>query len=281
MADNNVILFEGNTLVLPGMTNMFMALVPQFASVDINMTINKKYGVLGSHVPTPYRPELLYFGIGINGFYNTDDSTGAAPHQPYGTDFDLYTPLPIRVVPVTNDLSVSERAKYRMRVVRDIDGTAYACYYLKLIEWGSSPVKRYRRDPSGIEEEFSIDPNWLYPEPPLVSEGNIIDENTARMIVRMEGNMTLSGLEINEAINSLYGGDPTHTMISEYGLYTGMEVYTDINGTLSEIPTAYKEAAVTQLLHHCTLRDGNGLTNEENEVTRTVRLGHTQRIYMQ
>ena len=78
-------------------------------------------------------PKLRYFGVGIGGSYNADDSILVSAYNPARTDMNLYRLIPIRCRPVDEDLSDSERSKYRLRQRKTLaDGNEYFLYYLFL-----------------------------------------------------------------------------------------------------------------------------------------------------
>ena len=52
-------------------------------------------------------PKLRYFGVGIGGSYNADDSILVSAYNPARTDMNLYRLIPIRCRPVDEDLSDS------------------------------------------------------------------------------------------------------------------------------------------------------------------------------
>ena len=81
-------------------------------------------------------PKLRYFGVGIGGSYNADDSILVSAYNPARTDMNLYRLIPIRCRPVDEDLSDSERSKYRLRQRKTLaDGNEYFLYYLKVLNY--------------------------------------------------------------------------------------------------------------------------------------------------
>jgi hypothetical protein len=95
----------------------------------LDLTLNAKYELHQREVIPKDNHPVLYFGIGIGGLNNVFH-----PFQPTGHEYDLYHPMPIRCVPIDNDLLPNEMLKYRIRVKREFDGKAYLCYYLKVLE---------------------------------------------------------------------------------------------------------------------------------------------------
>mgnify|MGYP000950784828 FL=1 len=220
---------EGSTSTLLGILNQFNGASELTYETILGTTINSKRDVF-KDVEPPTLPVLRYFGIGLNGFFNTDDVNGHAPHQPLPTNMDLYEPIPIRCVPLENDLSNEERKKYRMRKVRTIGSTSYAMYWLKLIEYTPKKVEIIQKSPDGTESIFNLqDPStindMLNPVPPKLSTGGLTPLSQSRLIVRATGICQVTSTEIMEAINVLHPNNPNKAHISEMGFYTGCEIY--------------------------------------------------------
>ncbi len=218
-------------------------------------TLNMKYGTKNNNIAIPtgntYNaevtelPQLKYFGVGIGGCYVHNNQ-------------DLYHPIPIRIVPLGNDLIGSERDQYRLREVRTIDGIDYALYWLKVIDYGglnNVSIKEVATD--GTESDFALVVDdgipahsdlskYLFPVAnpaytPDVDPGSILSVN-----VGMSGLCVVEGVEILEAINIMYGGDLNFAKITEIGLYTGIDTSSNGNG----ISGQYTESLYTQLAGH-------------------------------
>lgn len=85
--------------------------------------------------------ELKYFCLGLRGsncygqYPNGLSRMRVNGHQPI--DQNLFTLCPLLVRPLDNDIDEQTRAKYRLRVVAQYGGIAYAVYYAKLINFDS------------------------------------------------------------------------------------------------------------------------------------------------
>jgi len=227
---------------LLSMTNL--PLIPEF-----DLTINHKWGVKSNVAPIK-KPTIAYIGFGIGGCYNVDDGNLSSPYQIKVTNKDLYLPIPIRCVPVDQDLSSEERSLYRMRVRRTFGDQEYWCYYFKKIIFNSN-VKMTQTDPITLEEiPYEEDPNDLTPTPPQPPYTGTVNTNESEINVSLTGSVTVYGSEILEGISTIYN-DARRATISEIGIYTGedMEV-TGLSGTGSDIQ--YTEAIYAQLATHYT-----------------------------
>jgi len=214
-----------------------------------NFTLNYKYNILSNDLPSS-SPKIKYFGIGINGFKNIDSENGGAPYIPKTSNLDLYEPIPFRIVPLNSDLSPEERAQYRMRVERTINGLQYACYYLKVLNVLNDSVDIITTNINTGEESSGnsqLNSDNLYPEPSdTVLEGTVSDTYETNVSITCEA--TITGTEVIEAVSILYGNDPNTILkarISEIGLYAGEDKVIDTQNNI-------KEAIYTFLGYHRT-----------------------------
>ena len=243
----------GSVTTILGAMNQFQAFADLEFVDDIRTTLNAKYNLFPDRHPTTV-PMLRYFGIGIRGYQNTDGNQGARPFNPKATDMDLYTPIPIRCVPATNDLTQTERQRYRMRVRKTYNGVEYICYYLKTIVWDPNHVELVQKDTEDVETPYALDPSNLSPEPPTFETGGSIDTNLNRVIVRATGVCEITGAEVMEAVNVIYGADISKARISEMGFYTGCDIGVDGDEQPVDGNGVNKEAIYVQLCKkRCTL----------------------------
>lgn len=231
-------------------------------------TLNKKYKVLESISPVTV-PKLQYFGIGTNGCYCT--SAGSSSHVKYVPDarnMDIYAPVPLLVLTLEEDKNMSwaKKSQYRMRFV---EGN-YVKYYLKKIQWSTEEVEVRQINPNGTEEEFIFNDSYLRPTPDSIAQvGSGEVTSATRIVVRALGKCNVTYSELESTMNQL---DTNYLEISEFGFYTGCEMYLDADGTpiYDPIPeddnlidgAACIEAAYVQLAKHktqlpVTLQDEN------------------------
>ena len=260
-AVNNV-----NTLL--GLKNQLTAQMNAPFVPMLTTTINSKYNIEASTAPTDL-PALKYFGIGINGFYNMTDTNLSQPYVPSAENMDLHTPIPFRVLPVENDLSAGERANYRMREVRNIDGNDYVLYWLKAIDFTGSTVEVNRVNlVDNTVTPYTFDNSNLNPTPIKTVGPDAIATVDNKVIVESNGICTVTGAEVAEAINILYAGDFRYARISEYGFYTGEDKLvntTDYQGS----PFDYTEAIYSQLSsHRCS--NGTDVSDPASTINENV-----------
>ena len=193
-------------------------------------TINSKYNNYHNLIPEEMPvPKIMYFGLGINGFYNVDDGNMSAPYHPAADELDLYEPIPLRCVPVNNDLSHAERSLYRMRVEKTFNGERYYCYYLKKITLIDNEVQLTRTNPiKKTEEPFELDPSNLTPVPTIPTTSGEVEGTITQVNASLSLGINWVGSEVLEAINVIYGGDMRRAKISEIGIYSGVDY--DVTG---------------------------------------------------
>jgi hypothetical protein len=243
------------------------------ASVDprylLNTTLNYKYNMQPDVIPAE-PTKIAYFGIGTRGYKNLDDANLSAPFIPSASNLDLYEPIPFRVVPINNDLTPAERTKYRMRILRLIGGVSYWCYYLKTLAIVDNRVKIIQTDvTTGEEIELDVlDANNLTPVPGDTSAEGTTATNT-KVSVALTANLQITGAEVLEAVNVIYGGNMLRAVVSEIGIYTGRDqIVVASDGIGGSFNT--NEAIYTQLGYHYTSL-GTPFTNPsriENVVMR-------------
>ena len=229
MASETVLRSSGVYTTILGALNQFQAFTELTYRAMWDTTLNSKYDVLtGYHENRPTDvPALRYFGIGTRGYQNINLEQSALPFPGDGRMMDLYRPLPIRCIPLEEEASIMTdalRKNYRMRVVERHNGIDYACYYLKLIQFGNE-IEIVKKDADGKETAYTLDSSWLTPNPPDINQvGGNINANVNRIIVRAAGTCEVTHEEIMEAVTAIHNSELDYARISEIGYYTGCEV---------------------------------------------------------
>lgn len=234
----------GKTIL--GITRELEACFGVTPSYDIQSTLNAKYNVQPSLVPTSL-PTVLYFGIGIGGCFNVTNLNLSQPYPVLQTNMDLYQPIPFRCVPVEQDLTALEKALYRIRVRKTIGGADYFCYYLKMITFDQTTVSLTETDPTtSLMTPYVLDYANLTPTPPVVNSNGTPVTTPTEINVSIASTIPITGAEVTESINVLYAGDLRYAKISEIGLYSGQDrsvTGLDVNGA----NISYTEAVLAQL----------------------------------
>lgn len=265
MADTTHVVAATSKTVL-NMINNIYARTPLTFVPNMQTTLNTKYGFNQAVQPTSV-PKILYFGIGIGGKYNVTDTNLSAAYKPSMAEMDLYSQLPFRCLPEDEDdnLSASERAKYRLRIPRVINGVKYYLYYLKMLEYTDNVYLRYIDPSTGQELAYELDTSNLNPVGKIPSTSGLVDTTITDITVYCVANAVITGSEVVEAVNVLYGGDLRYAVISELGVYSGQEqTVTTVNS--QSVSFSYTDAIYVQL---ATKNTWNGFDMHDTAVTDT------------
>ena len=228
---------------------MTLSLEQRFGCVprnDLSTTLNSKYNVFPTR--TPSNPRLVkYFCWGVGGRMNDSTSLSSAQFV-LGTNMALYKPRPFRAVPLEEDLSAVERAKYGMREVTMINGTPYCLYYLKLIDFTQSQVQYTRTDPaSGAVAPYELDYSGLTPSPPTADSNGVITDVADSVSVILPGSLTITGQEVLESASVIDGGDTRYAIASEIGFVSASIESVQAVDHAGQ-PFSYSEAIMAQMV---------------------------------
>ena len=213
-------------------------------------TLNSHFNIQ-PNAPFPTNPQIKYFGVGTKGCYNADDGILSSAYNPERTNLNLYNLIPIRCRPIDDDISDSERSKYRLRTRATINGNEYWLYYLKMLTLESTNVTFKRYTLSGKQEEYELSRDNLNPKPTKPSVSTSINNNEAQVAACINASVIVEASEILEYIRVAHNGDTRYAKISELGLFAGEDI--KVSGTTSQGATiTYDEATGVLLFNHST-----------------------------
>lgn len=225
-------------------------------------------------------PKLRYFGVGIGGSYNADDSILVSAYNPNRTDMNLYKLIPIRCRPVDEDLSDTERAKYRLRQRKTLnDGQDYYLYYLKVLDFDDTVKFKKVTVSTGAEVDYELSKEFLSPTPTKPSTSSTIETSDTSIVAYCEATVEVAAKEVLEYININYDGDTRYARISEIGFFTGIDKV--VSDTVQQndklVPINYTEACYTQLYNHATWL-GTSLSSEGMSIESVFQITSTGSI---
>lgn len=259
---------KNNVNTVLGLVNQLTAQMNASFTPRLNTTINSKRNVQPLLLPEN-NPTLRYFGIGIKGFHNINDSTLAQPYLASVENMDLYEPIPFRCVPVAQDLDDVTRLQYRMRTRETFDGDDYFCYWLKVIDFPDTAIDVTEVNLlTNVETPYDFSPSNLTPTPVPTDGIDTIDDATSKIIVSMDGVVEVTGAEIAEAIEIIHGGDYRLARISEFGFYTGEDQTVEALDQNS-VGFDMTEAIYVQLATHRTSL-GHSLEDPASVLTESI-----------
>lgn len=240
-----------NVTTLLGSQLGLATILPVTYPVQREFTLNNHLNI-APNMDLNETPKLRYFGVGINGCYNVDDGNLVAAYNPARTDMNLYGLVPIRCVPIENDLSAVERKQYRLRQLKTMpDGNQYYLYYLKVLEWSNDITYAQINSADGTEIPYELDASNLTPKPTKPDSNSFTISSTSSIIAYYQASLNLTSDELLEYITLQYNGDTRYSRVSEIGFFTGVD--TEISGTANTTPITYTEAIYTQMYNHLTI----------------------------
>ncbi len=246
-----------------------------------NSTLNKKFNLFPAELPsTNEYPSLKYIAIGNKGVdyeigTNNYILTKPIPHLPRHAS--LYNFIPFVARPLSNDLSSTERALYRMRVITNIAGTDYAMYYLKVLPLDAViPSVELRTVSNGVitSATFTPDLSDLNPVAPVISNTDLNNPNGDYLVSTAKINFALGATDIQEimdACNLIYG-DPRYAVISEIALCTGVDKIQQ--GVFGSTTAPYTESIATQIA--AFIHQYHALTSNTTGVQISFDLGNSE-----
>lgn len=218
-----------------------------------NSTLNQKFGVLADDAP--YDGEKVYtkyLAIGLKGI-QIELNQGL-----YKVNFRNYLPsnaslfkhCPFIMRRITEDLTPSERVRFRMRVIEEYNGVTYASYYLRVIENdGIAADAEKRRTSGGIVTSDAWEPtlNDLNPSPDVIDPNQQVANGDEYLAASKKIKIVFSPIDIQEIIAAvtIIHGDPGFAELSEFGLVSGVDRQT--TGDFGGISQNYTEAVYAQI----------------------------------
>lgn len=223
-------------------------------SVLPNSTLNQKFNLHASELPsTNEYPVLGYVGIGNKGASYEVTTNGYVlttpiPHLPRHAS--LYNFIPFIVRDINDDISSTERLKYRLRVPMTIEGVTYVAYYLRALTINDLiPTVELRNVDNEIITTTSFSPTLsdLSPTPVNISNEDIANPNGDYLVSTAKVNFTLNQTDIAnilDACNLIYG-DPRYAVINEIAVCTGVDKI--LQGTFGGVVSNYTDTIATQI----------------------------------
>lgn len=247
-------------------------------SVLPNSTLNQKFNLHANELPSINEyPVLGYIGIGNKGAsYEVTTSsyvlTTPIPHLP--RDASLYNFIPFVIRNINDDISSTERLKYRLRVPMTIEGITYVAYYLRTLDINDViPSIELRNVDGEIITTSSFTPTLsdLSPNAPNISNVNLNNPNGDYLVSTAKVNFKLNQSDITNILDacSILYGDPRYAVINEIALCTGVDKI--LQGTFGGATSNYTDTIATQVA--AFISQYHALTATTTEVNITLDIG--------
>lgn len=223
-------------------------------SILPNSTLNQKFNLHANELPAINEyPVLGYIGIGNKGasYEVTSDSyvlTNPVPHLP--RDASLYNFIPFVVRPINDDLSSTERMRYRLRVPVTVGTTTYVAYYLRTLNISDLIPSVELRNVNGetiTTSAFTPTLSDLSPTPPVISNTNLNTPSGDYLASTARVTFALNQSDVNNIMDAcaLLYGDPRYAVINEIALCTGVDKV--LQGTFGATISNYTDTIATQV----------------------------------
>ena len=224
-------------------------------SIDQYSTLNEKFNIGNVNPPANEYPVLGYLAIGRGGHTNIVGSGNNTliellQHSP--TDAALFEHIPFQLVPTTNDLSVAERANYRIRLLLTINGIDYFAYYLKVITQSTISVDtqiiQIQNGQISSDTVYTPSATSLTPTPVNISNTNVNVVNGNHLVTQAILPITLNADDIASIVNActIIYGSVSYATISEIGIVGGFDVNTTSN--IGNVAASYTEIQTAQIM---------------------------------
>lgn len=250
-------------------------------SVLPNSTLNQKFNLHQNELPsTNEYPVLGYIGIGNKGASYEVTTNGYVlttpiPHLPRHAS--LYNFIPFLIRNINDDISSTERMKYRLRVPLNIEGVTYVAYYLRTLDIQDVIPTVELRNVTGetiTTNSFIPTISDLTPTPPVISNTDLNNPNGDYLVSTAKVNFKLNQADITnilDACNILYG-DPRYAVINEIALCTGVDRI--LQGTFGNVTSNYTDTIATQIA--AFISQYHALTATTTEVNIGLDIGSVQ-----
>lgn len=188
-----------------------------------------------------FNRKIQYFCIGTGGIEN---SSPLVLSKPRNWETRLYNMVPFRCIKegYDTDLTETERAKYRFRRRKKINGYWYICYYLKKFDIGNIVAQEANGTPYIVRDIHSN---------PVTSAGNHELKNTA-IHVFYEFFLYIDPEDFKEYYKAVNGALNSEAKLTEFGLVIANEKNNVVVGSGAEaisISELYNAELFSHVVH--------------------------------
>lgn len=223
-----------------------------------NTTLNEKFGIQsGVNPANGVYPELGYWCIGNGGMHATisgDYLIKKNPIQHRGTDAALFKHTPFVLRETNNDLSSTERARYRLRREEVHNGRSYYAYYARKIDLTTAVVgMEYISVVDGVETPQPFIPNssHLNPQPPLLDNNgvNIVSGDMTSVTTPIALTFSIDDIKEYLDVCRILFGDDNAATITEIAIVSGVDKVVSVTG-YNNVAFNFTEIIAAQVNSH-------------------------------
>lgn len=218
-------------------------------------TLNEKFGIQQDvTISESDKPSVNYVTIGNGGHrvvIGVNDIPKIEAVQHKAKSAALYNHLPFILRLPNDDLSPTDRAKYRLRRTEVHGGTTYVAYYLKVIDkTDTQSVLELRSVIDGVTTSvpFTHTLADLSPVPPEIPSEGVVVTTGDYIAATAKVPFFMSETDITEFLNvaNIIYGDEGYAIISEFALCSGIDKV--VTGDFGGVSTGYTEAIAVQIV---------------------------------
>lgn len=254
-------------------------------SILPHTTLNERWNIFPDSLPdkTEYSA-ARYLAVGIGGQMLSAGAGGRMridPSQHLPTDAGLWDQVPFVMRELSNDLNVTERARYALRRIEEHNGVPYICYYLRRLDMtGISTQLIYKNVIDGVEKTAPWVPTSdnLNPKPQTLvangtntTTGDYISATTPNKFIINESEIT----ELLNVGNILLGG-PEYMILTEAALVAGVDRSVPVTGGGNETFT-FSEVIAAQCVNFIAVAYPLLMVNKTIEIDFDI--GATEPLY--
>lgn len=219
-----------------------------------NSTLNEKLGIAADVLPADTdrsSVNVVVIGYGGHGFSmgnNQRVKWEKYRHQPRHSA--MFAQLPFVMRKVTEDLTVTERSRYRLRVIERHNGIDYVCYYGRVLDKTNTVIQtelRQVRDGVTTSTPFEYTLEDMNPIPSVLSTGEVVETNGDYIATTAKVPFVMSAEDVAEFMNviEIIDKDSGYAVISEFATVSSIDrvVSMTINGQAQ----SYTEAIQAQI----------------------------------
>lgn len=165
----------------------------------------------------------------------------------------LYNQLPFVLRLPANDLTPTERLKYRLRRLETHNGVEYVAYYLRVLDLNdTSPILELRTIVNGNTTSTDFVPSIsdLNPIPPAIVPGGVLVTSGDYIAATAKVSFNMPTDEVDEFLNvcNIIYEDEDYAIISEMALCAGVD--RAVTGNFNGSTLGYTDAIGVQIVNH-------------------------------
>jgi hypothetical protein len=203
-------------------------------------TLNELLTIQADRVPDEnVYPTLGYISLGNGGLSASllaDGNLVMVPKVFEPTSAAPYSPLPLILRAIGDDLTEVERRKYALRRIENRNNVNYIAYYLKRIDKTNLKAGMFLTTVvDGVKNTvpFVPDSSVLHPTPPIISNPGVITADGSYVSASAPLDVILDTLDTQELMNvfNIIYQNPNAAVISELALCSGLDLTVQVNDT--------------------------------------------------